>query len=160
MMRVVTPSTAARAAGLGSDVATGLLALAIVPDPFRRTRGRAGFAELVVHQQRADAVMRRVGPALSVTAAVADLLAAAASGRRDPVAAGLRTASALVVAGAVVLTVRVHVPINEQLRAWSPDVEVSGWRETWRTWERAHLARRSLVVAAAVLVAAASARRT
>lgn len=155
----MTVSTTARAAGLGSDVATGLLALAVVPDPFRRSRERAGFAELVVHQQRADAVMRRVGPALSVTAAVADLLAAAASARRDPLAAGLRTASALVVAGAVVLTVRVHVPINEQLRSWTPEVEVSGWRGTWRTWERAHVARRSLVVAATALAAAASVRR-
>ena len=140
------------------DVTTALVALAIGADPFVGLRRRAGFAELVAHQQPVDAVMRRVGPVLAVASAATGLAAAAAA-RRDPVEAGLRAASALAVAGAVVLTVRVHVPINEQLRSWTPEVEVSGWRETWGTWERAHLVRRALVAVAGALVAAASARR-
>ena len=154
-----TALDAARITGRGSDVVTGLLATVIVPDPLRGFRRRAGYAELVAHHHRADAVMRRAGPTLFVGAAATDLAAAVAVAGRDPLQAGLRLASALAVAGCIVLTARVNAPVNHQLRSWSPEVEVDRWRETWRAWERGHLARRSLVAVAAVLAAAASVRR-
>ncbi|WP_299036113.1 anthrone oxygenase family protein [uncultured Pseudokineococcus sp.] len=150
-------ASAAPAARLGHDLATAALVLAVAVDPFTGLRRRAGFAELVVHQQRADAVMRRAGPVPSVASAVAGLGASAVVVRREPAEAALRSASVLAVAAAVVLTVRVHVPINEQLRTWSPEVEVPGWRETWGAWERAHVARRALTALAGTLVVAAAA---
>ncbi|WP_432509381.1 anthrone oxygenase family protein [Kineococcus auxinigenes] len=144
-------SPAARA----HDALTALLALAIVPDPAGRHRRTADFADYVPHQQRADAVMRRLAPALSMASAGSGLLAAATQARREPAAAAWRAASAAAVAAAVALTVRVHVPFNRQLRTWTPGREVPGWREGRARWERAHRVRRALVVAAGAAVLAA-----
>ncbi|WP_432545517.1 anthrone oxygenase family protein [Kineococcus sp. SYSU DK004] len=148
-----------RALARAHAAATAALTAAIVPEPFGRRRRAAGFAEYVRHQQRADAVMRRLAPALSVAAAGTGLAAAAAQLRSDPGASAWRTGSALAVAGAVVLTVRVHVPVNRRLRSWSPDAEVPGWRGQRSRWERAHVARRALVVLAAACTAVAATRR-
>ncbi|MCI2236961.1 DUF1772 domain-containing protein [Paenibacillus sp. TRM 82003] len=140
------------------DVLTAVLAAAIVPDPAGRRRRTTGFAQYVPHQQRADAVMRRLAPALSVASMGSGLLAASALARRDPAAAAWRAVSVAAVAGAVVLTVRVHVPFNRQLRTWTPDAEVPGWREGRDRWERAHHVRRGLVVLAGACTLAARRR--
>nr|WP_246315401.1 anthrone oxygenase family protein [Kineococcus aurantiacus] len=95
--------------------------------------------------------MRRLAPALSVAAATTGVLAAAARPRSAP----WRAASVAAVAGAVVLTVRVHVPVNERLRTWRPGHEAPGWREARARWERAHVVRRALVVVAAATALAA-----
>ncbi|NAZ77798.1 DUF1772 domain-containing protein [Kineococcus sp. T13] len=135
------------------DVATAVLALAIVPEPFGRRRRAMGFDDYVRHQQRADAVMRRLAPALSVAAMATGAATAAATARRAPRAAALRAASVAAVAGAITLTVRVHVPINVRLRSWRPGEEAEGWREARARWERAHVLRRALVVVAAAATA-------
>ncbi len=67
---VTSPATRAH------DALTALLALAIVPDPAGRHRRTADFAGYVPHQQRADAVMRRLAPALPVASTGSGLLAA------------------------------------------------------------------------------------
>ncbi|WP_432484918.1 anthrone oxygenase family protein [Kineococcus esterisolvens] len=139
------------------DVLTAVLVAAIVPDPAGRHRRTADFAQYVPHQQRADAVMRRLAPALSVASMGSGLLAVGALARRDPAAAAWRAVSVAAVAGAIALTVRVHVPFNRQLRTWAPQQEVPGWREGRARWERAHHARRGLVVLAGA--AALAARR-
>ena len=150
------PSTAALSRV--HDACTAALALAIVPEPFGRRRRAMGFDDYVHHQQRADAVMRRLAPALSVAAMATGAAAAVARVRPDPAGAAWRAGSVAAVAGAIVLTVRVHVPINERLRTWRPGVEAPGWREARARWERAHVLRRGLVVAAAVAVAGARGR--
>ncbi|WP_432544393.1 DUF1772 domain-containing protein [Kineococcus sp. SYSU DK002] len=144
------PAVAART----HDVCTAALALAIVPEPFGRRRRAMGFDDYVRHQQRADAVMRRLAPALSVAAMTTGTVAALTR----PASAGWRLASVAAVAGAIVLTVRVHVPINERLRTWRPGAEAAGWREARARWERAHVVRRGLVVLAGAATAAARAR--
>ena len=155
----MTPDGRPRGAALRThDVLTGLLVTAIVPDPFGRHRRAAGFGEYVTHQQRVDAVMRRLAPALSVLSMGSGVVAAVPTARRDPAGAAWRAGSVAAVAGAIALTVRVHVPINEQLRRWRPEEEAAGWRELRSRWEAAHVLRRGLVVAAAGCTAAAALR--
>ncbi|WP_432515044.1 anthrone oxygenase family protein [Kineococcus sp. SYSU DK001] len=139
------------------DVCTAALALAIVPEPFGRRRRAMGFDDYVRHQQRADAVMRRLAPALSVLAMGTGAAATATLARSAPRAAAARAMSVAAVAGAVVLTVRVHVPVNERLRTWRPGAEAPGWRQARARWERAHVVRRGLVVVAAAATAASAA---
>ncbi|WP_432491219.1 anthrone oxygenase family protein [Kineococcus gypseus] len=150
---------AARAAPTAHDACTAALVLAVVPDLGGHRRRAPGFGEFVSHQQHADTVMSRLAPALSVAVIATGTAAAASLARRAPVAAAWRAAGAACVAGAVALTVRVHVPFNRRLRTWDPRVEVPGWREGRARWERAHQVRRALAVLAGACALAAR-RRT
>ena len=134
------------------EVSAAVLAAVIVPEPFGRRRRAAGYAEYVRHQQKADAVMRRLAPALSVLTMLTGAGAAVAVWPRDRPAAAWRLGSVAAVGAAVALTVRVHVPINGRLRTWSPQASPAArpadWAQARQRWEAAHVVRRALVVVA------------
>ncbi|GAA4968011.1 hypothetical protein [Kineococcus glutinatus] len=142
---------------------TALLATAIVPDPFGRRRRGSGYRDYLAHQVPVDAVMRRLAPALSGLSALTGVAALVAGATRRPAPAGAAAGGALrvgavgAVAAAAALAVRVHVPINQRLRSWSPEREPPGWRLERARWERAHVLRRAAVAAA--LACALSAHR-
>lgn len=46
-----------------------------------------------------------------------------------------------------VVTVRVEVPINEELHSWSPEAPPPDWEEKLGRWERGHRARTTAIVA-------------
>jgi uncharacterized membrane protein len=56
---------------------------------------------------------------------------------------------------ALVLTVIVNFPINDQLMSWNPTAPPKNFRETWSPWERAHKFRTALWMTAFVLEAVA-----
>ncbi|MDF2808755.1 MAG: hypothetical protein K0S43_3701, partial [Cellulosimicrobium sp.] len=64
------------------------------------------------------------------------------------------TAAALL-ALSVVLSVAVLVPINNRGKTWTPETAPADWREQAHRWDRYHLVRIALLVAAFALLAVA-----
>lgn len=56
--------------------------------------------------------------------------------------------AAMALTGAVVLTLVVNVPINDQLMRWSSESPPARLMELWRPWETAHSLRTALAIAA------------
>ena len=55
------------------------------------------------------------------------------------------------------MSVALLVPINNRSKAWTPETAPADWREQRGRWDRLHVVRVMLIVAAFTLVAAASA---
>lgn len=73
-------------------------------------------------------------------------------------AAAAWTAVGLLLAS-VVLSVTVLVPINDRSKTWTAETAPADHREQSTRWDRAHLVRLALIVAAFVLVTVAAAAR-
>ncbi|WP_407442201.1 anthrone oxygenase family protein [Rhodococcus sp. (in: high G+C Gram-positive bacteria)] len=66
-------------------------------------------------------------------------------------------ASAALLALSIGLSVAVLVPINNRSKNWTPETAPSDWREQVGRWDRYHLVRIALLVAAFALLAVAAA---
>lgn len=66
------------------------------------------------------------------------------------------TAAALLVVS-VVMSVTLLVPINNRSMTWTPETRPADWREQRDRWDRLHVVRLAIIVAAFALVAVASA---
>lgn len=66
------------------------------------------------------------------------------------------TAAALLVVS-VVMSVTLLVPINNRSMTWTPETRPADWRQQQERWDRLHVVRLALIVAAFALVAVASA---
>jgi len=84
------------------------------------------------------------------------LLTAGTAVQRPDAAAAAWTAAALL-AVSVGMSVALLVPINNRSKAWTPETAPADWREQRGRWDRLHVVRVALVVAAFTLVAVASA---
>lgn len=74
-----------------------------------------------------------------------------------PDAAAAWTAVGLLLVS-VVLSVTLLVPINDRSKTWTPETVPADHREQSRRWDRLHLVRLAVIVAAFVLVTVAAAR--
>ena len=72
-----------------------------------------------------------------------------------PVGAWAAWTAAAVLALSVVLSVAVLVPINNRGKTWTPETAPADWREQAHRWDRYHLVRIALLVAAFTLLAVA-----
>ncbi|MZD10261.1 DUF1772 domain-containing protein [Streptomyces sp. SID5785] len=64
------------------------------------------------------------------------------------------TAGALLVVS-VLLSVLLLVPINNRVKAWTPESRPADWKEQLRRWDRLHYVRVAVIVAAFVLLVTA-----
>ncbi|WP_116999457.1 DUF1772 domain-containing protein [Desertimonas flava] len=64
-------------------------------------------------------------------------------------AAGLLTAS-------VVMSIALLVPINDRSKTWTPESVPADWREQRSRWDRLHVVRVAMIVAAFVVLTAAA----
>lgn len=69
---------------------------------------------------------------------------------------GAAIAAAALLAGSVVLSVTLLVPINNRSATWTATDHPADWREQHRRWDRLHYARVAIIVAAFVLVVVAA----
>jgi uncharacterized membrane protein len=65
-------------------------------------------------------------------------------------------AAAALLALSVVLSVALLVPINNRSKTWTAEAHPADWREQQQRWDRLHYGRVAIIVAAFVLVAAAT----
>ncbi|MFE5340068.1 anthrone oxygenase family protein [Isoptericola sp. NPDC056578] len=75
-----------------------------------------------------------------------------------PQAAALAWTSVALMLVSVVMSVALLVPINNRSKTWTPDTLPADWREQTDRWNRLHLVRVAVIVAAFVLVTAAAVR--
>lgn len=61
------------------------------------------------------------------------------------------TAAALLTAS-IVMSITLLVPINNRSRAWTPETAPSDWRQQVGRWDRLHVARVAMIVAAFTLL--------
>lgn len=83
------------------------------------------------------------------------LLLTAATALLLPAAAWAAWAAAALLALSIVLSIAVLVPINNRAKVWTPETAPSDWREQVGRWDRFHLARTALLVAAFALLTVA-----
>lgn len=86
---------------------------------------------------------------LVLTAAFAALTWGSASASTAAIAAVLLALS-------VVMSVALLVPINNRTRTWSAETHPTDWREQVRRWDRLHIVRVVVIVAAFALLASAA----
>lgn len=89
---------------------------------------------------------------------IGSTLLAAATALVEPDAAALAWTSVALLAVSVVLSVTLLVPINDRSKQWTPETAPEDHRNQTARWDRLHLVRLAVIVAAFALVAAASAR--
>jgi hypothetical protein len=87
---------------------------------------------------------------------VGSLVLTVATALLSPAAWAAWTAAALL-ALSIGLSVAVLVPINNRSKNWTPETAPSDWREQVGRWDRYHLVRIALLVAAFALLAVAAA---
>ncbi|MFE6968963.1 anthrone oxygenase family protein [Isoptericola sp. NPDC057653] len=75
-----------------------------------------------------------------------------------PEAAALAWTSVALMLVSVVMSVALLVPINDRSKEWTPDTLPADWREQKDRWNRLHLVRVAVIVAAFVLVTVAAVR--
>lgn len=75
-----------------------------------------------------------------------------------PAAAGPAWVAVALLLVSVVMSVTLLVPINNRSKAWTPETVPADWRAQKSRWDRLHLVRLALIVAAFVLVAVAATR--
>jgi hypothetical protein len=85
------------------------------------------------------------------------LLLTAGTAVQRPEAATAAWTSAALLAVSVVMSVALLVPINNRSKAWTPETAPADWREQRGRWDRLHVVRVAMIVAAFTLLAAASA---
>lgn len=76
----------------------------------------------------------------------------------EPAAAGPAWTAVALLLASVVISVAVLVPINNRSKKWTPETVPDDWREQKSRWDRLHLVRLALIVAAFVLVTVAATR--
>ena len=86
---------------------------------------------------------------------VASLVLTVATALWVPAAAWAAWTSAALLALSIGLSVGVLVPINNRTKNWTPETAPPDWREQIGRWDRYHLVRIALLVAAFALLAAA-----
>jgi uncharacterized membrane protein len=82
------------------------------------------------------------------------LLIAATAVLRPEAAAAAWTATALLVVS-VIMSVALLVPINNRSKAWTPETAPADWREQVGRWDRFHVVRVAMIVAAFALLTVA-----
>ena len=75
------------------------------------------------------------------------LLTAATAVLRSESAAAAWTAAALL-AVSVIMSIALLVPINDRSKAWTPETAPADWREQLGRWDRLHVVRVAVIVAA------------
>lgn len=75
-----------------------------------------------------------------------------------PAAAGPAWVAVALLLVSVVMSVTLLVPINNRSKVWTPETVPADWRAQKSRWDRLHLVRLALIVAAFVLVAVAATR--
>lgn len=133
----------------GLMVGVELCVSAFVNPILDRLPGEAGLAG------RADGgrILGRLMPwwyvaALGLCVAVAVLT--------DHAARWTAASAAILLALSVVLSVALLVPINNRTKTWSPGHAPVDWREQVQRWDRLHVLRVALIVAAFVFLAVAT----
>jgi hypothetical protein len=86
---------------------------------------------------------------------VASLVLTAATAVRRPDVAAAAWIAAGLLAASVVMSVALLVPINNRSKAWTPETAPSNWREQQGRWDRLHVVRVAMIVAAFTLLAVA-----
>lgn len=75
-----------------------------------------------------------------------------------PAAAGPAWVAVALLLVSVVMSVTLLVPINNRSKVWTPETVPADWRAQKSRWDRLHLVRLALIVAAFVLVTVAATR--
>ena len=126
------------------------LSVAFVINPIvDRLPGNAGLLA------RADGG-RRLGRLMPFWDFGSTLLTAGSALSDSAAAAPAWSAVALLVVS-IVMSVALLVPINNRSKNWTPETAPDDWREQIGRWDRLHVVRLAVIVAAFVLVAVASA---
>ena len=99
---------------------------------------------------------RMLGRLMPVWYCVSLVLTAATALAKSEARALAWAAAALLVVS-VVMSVTLLVPINNRAKTWTPQTAPPDWREQVTRWDRLHVVRVAVIVAAFILVAAASA---
>ena len=89
---------------------------------------------------------------------IGSTLLAAGSALSDAAAAAPAWSAVALLVVSVVMSVALLVPINNRSKGWTPDTAPADWREQAGQWDRLHMVRLALIVAAFVLVTVAAAR--
>jgi Anthrone oxygenase len=89
---------------------------------------------------------------------IGSTLLAAGTALSDTAAAAPAWGAAALLVASVVMSVALLVPINNRSQGWTPATAPPDWREQIGQWDRLHLVRLALIVAAFVLVTVAAAR--
>ena len=76
----------------------------------------------------------------------------------EPDAAGLAWTAVALLVVSVILSVTLLVPINDRAKSWTPETAPDDHHEQANLWDRLHLVRLAVIVAAFVLIAVASAQ--
>jgi hypothetical protein len=87
---------------------------------------------------------------------VGSTLLAAGSALADPAAAAPGWSAVALLLVSVVMSVLLLVPINNRSKGWTPENAPADWREQRGQWDRLHMVRLALIVAAFVLVTVAA----
>jgi len=124
------------------------LSVAFVVNPIvDRLPGNAGLLA------RSDGA-RMLGRAMPVWYVGSLLLTAATALARPDAATGAWVAATLL-AVSVIMSVALLVPINSRSKAWTPATAPPDWREQVGRWDRFHVVRVAMIVAAFIVLTAA-----
>lgn len=82
------------------------------------------------------------------------VVACAVAGWGDPGTGLLVTAGALLIVS-VLMSVLVLVPINNRVKTWTPENRPADWKQQTTRWDRFHIARVAVIVAAFAALATA-----
>ena len=127
------------------------LSVAFVVNPIvDRLPGNAGLLA------RSDGarMLGRVMPFWYITST----LLAAGTALSDPEAAVPAWSAVALLLVSVVMSLALLVPINNRSRGWTPETAPADWREQRGRWDRLHMVRLAVIVAAFVLVTVAAGR--
>jgi hypothetical protein len=86
---------------------------------------------------------------------VASVLLVAATAVADDEGAGAAWTAAGLLVVSIVMSVALLVPINNRSQQWTPATAPADWREQIGRWDRLHVGRVAVIVAAFVLLSAA-----
>lgn len=87
---------------------------------------------------------------------VASTLLAAGTALSDSAAAAPAWSAVALLLVSVVMSIALLVPINNRSKEWTPDTAPADWREQKGRWDRLHMVRLAVIVAAFVLVTVAA----
>jgi hypothetical protein len=86
---------------------------------------------------------------------VGSLLLTAGTALLEPDAAALAWTVAALLVVSIAMSIGLLVPINNRSRTWTPATAPADWREQVARWDRFHVARVAVIVAAFTLLAVA-----
>lgn len=104
---------------------------------------------------RADGA-RMLGASMPVWYIVSLVLTSAFAALTWGSASASTAAIAAVLAVSVIMSVTLLVPINNRTRTWTAEAHPTDWREQVRRWDRLHIVRVAVIVAAFALLASAA----